>query len=125
MFNWYDYIDPAVIDMFEEETGATVEYVNFTTNEEMYTKLEAGAANYDVIFPSDYMIERMIANDMLEELDTENMPNLSGLIEWLKTTDYDPGGQVLRAVHVGHAGHPVQHRDGRRRGHQLGRAVQR
>ena len=93
VFNWYDYIDEAVIDMFEEETGATVEYVNFTTNEEMYTKLEAGAANYDVIFPSDYMIERMIANDMLEELDTENMPNLSGLIEWLKTTDYDPEGK--------------------------------
>ena len=93
VFNWYDYIDPAVIDLFEEETGAKVEYVNFTTNEEMYTKLEAGAASYDVIFPSDYMIERMMAADMLEELDTANMPNLSGIIEWLQTTDYDPEGK--------------------------------
>ena len=93
VFNWYDYIDPEVIDLFEEETGAKVEYVNFTTNEEMYTKLEAGAASYDVIFPSDYMIERMMAADMLEELDTANMPNLSGIIEWLQTTDYDPEGK--------------------------------
>ena len=93
VFNWYDYIDPDVIDIFEEETGAKVEYVNFTTNEEMYTKLEAGAASYDVIFPSDYMIERMMAADMLEELDTANMPNLSGIIEWLQTTDYDPEGK--------------------------------
>ena len=93
MFNWYDYIDPDVIDIFEEETGAKVEYVNFTTNEEMYTKLEAGAASYDVIFPSDYMIERMMAADMLEELDTANMPNLSGIIEWLQRTDYDPEGK--------------------------------
>ena len=93
VFNWYDYIDPDVIDIFEEETGAKVEYVNFTTNEEMYTKLEAGAASYDVIFPSDYMIERMMATDMLEELDTANMPNLSGIIEWLQTTDYDPEGK--------------------------------
>lgn len=93
VFNWYDYIDPTVIDLFEEETGAKVEYVNFTTNEEMYTKLEAGAASYDVIFPSDYMIERMISAGMLEELDTAKMPNLSGIIEWLQTTDYDPEGK--------------------------------
>ena len=65
VFNWFDYIDPAVIDLFEEETGATVQYVNFTTVEEMYAKIEAGAAVYDVVFPSDYMIERMIAADML------------------------------------------------------------
>ena len=81
VFNWFDYIDPAVIDLFEEETGITVKYVNFTTNEEMYTKLEAGAGTYDVLFPSDYMIERMIQNDMLEELDVANMPNLANLID--------------------------------------------
>ena len=90
VFNWYDYIDPDTITMFEEESGAKVEYVNFTTNEEMYTKLEAGAANYDVIFPSDYMIERMIAADMLEELDTANMPHLSGIRDWLRNPAYDP-----------------------------------
>lgn len=88
-----DYIDPTVIEMFEQETDATIQYVNFTTNEEMYTKIEAGAASYDVLFPSDYMIERLIAEDMLAPLDTSAMPNLAGLIDWLKTPDYDPEGR--------------------------------
>lgn len=90
VFNWYDYIDPNVIGLFEEETGARVEYVNFTTNEEMYTKIEAGATNYDVLFPSDYMIERLIAADMLEELNTANIPNMAGLLDSLRNPDYDP-----------------------------------
>ena len=90
VFNWFDYIDPAVIDMFEEETGATVQYVNFTTVEEMYAKIEAGAATYDVVFPSDYMIERMITADMLAPLNFENIPNADGIMDWMKTADYDP-----------------------------------
>lgn len=90
VFNWYDYIDPTVIDMFEEQTGATVQYVNFTTVEEMYAKIESGAGSYDVIFPSDYMVERMIAADMLEPLNYDNIPNADGVIEWMKTPDYDP-----------------------------------
>ncbi|HIU33359.1 MAG TPA: spermidine/putrescine ABC transporter permease/substrate-binding protein PotCD, partial [Candidatus Pullichristensenella excrementigallinarum] len=68
VYNWFDYIDPSVIEMFEEETGIKVEYVNFTTNEEMYTKLEASPDSYDVLIPSDYIIERLIKEDMLAEL---------------------------------------------------------
>ncbi len=90
VFNWFDYIDPAVIELFEGETGIAVKYVNFTTNEEMYTKLEAGAGTYDVIFPSDYMIERMIKHDMLEELDLAAMPNFANVLERLKNPSYDP-----------------------------------
>lgn len=93
VFNWFDYIDPAVIDLFEDETGITVKYVNFTTNEEMYTKLEAGAGTYDVIFPSEYMIERMIAHDMLEELDLSAMPNFANVMDRLKDPSYDPGNR--------------------------------
>ena len=93
VFNWFDYIDPAVIDLFEEETGITVKYVNFTTNEEMYTKLEAGAGTYDVIFPSEYMIELMIAHDMLEELDLSAMPNFANVMDRLKDPSYDPGNR--------------------------------
>lgn len=90
VFNCYDYIDPAVIDLFEQETGITVKYANYTTNEEMYTKLEAGAGSYDVIFPSDYMIERMIKEDMLAELDMDAMPNYANIMESLKNPSYDP-----------------------------------
>lgn len=90
VFNWYDYIDPAVIEMFEKETGIAVKYVNFTTNEEMYTKIEAGAGTYDVLFPSEYMIERMIANDMLAELDLSAMPNTANVLDNLRKPSYDP-----------------------------------
>ena len=93
VFNWFDYIDPAVIEIFEEETGISVKYANFTTNEEMFTKLEAGAGTYDVIFPSEYMIERMIAHDMLEELDLSAMPNFANVMESLKNPSYDPGNR--------------------------------
>ncbi len=93
VYNWFDYIDPSVIEMFEEETGIKVEYVNFTTNEEMYTKLEASPDSYDVLIPSDYIIERLIKEDMLAELNYDNMPNAQNLQEWLKTPDYDEGGK--------------------------------
>ena len=82
----------ALVDILRS-LGAKVDYVNYTTNEEMYTKLEAGAANYDIIFPSDYMIERLINEDRLETLNMDNIPNRAGLIEWMKSTDYDPEGQ--------------------------------
>lgn len=93
VFNWYDYIDPSVIDMFTEETGITVKYANFTNNEEMYTKLTANPGAYDVIVPSDYIIERMIADDALLKLDPALMPNIAGLCDWVKTPAYDPTGE--------------------------------
>lgn len=92
VFNWYDYIDDTVIEQFEEETGIKVKYVNFTTVEEMYVKMTAGGGNYDIIIPSDYMIERLIKEDMLQELDYDLLPNAEGLIEWMKNPSYDPEG---------------------------------
>lgn len=90
VFNWFDYIDEDVIKMFEQETGIKVNYTNFTTNEEMFAKLEKGSGSYDVIFPSDYIIERMIKEDMLAELDLSKMPNVANLVDWCKKPDYDP-----------------------------------
>ncbi len=77
VYNWGEYIDEDVISMFEEETGIKVVYDMFETNEEMYPVIEAGGVNYDVICPSDYMIQKMIENDLLAELDFDNIPNLS------------------------------------------------
>ena len=93
VFNWYDYIDESVLVMFTEETGIKVEYANFTTVEEMYTKLAASPSSYDVLVPSDYIIERLIKEDMLAELDVASMPNYAGLMDWIKKTDYDPEGK--------------------------------
>ena len=104
VYNWYDYIDESVIRDFETETGIKVKYANFTTNEEMYARLSTGAGEYDVIFPSDYIIERMIKENGLAKLDLANMPNVTGLIDWLKTPDYDPTGEFSVAYMWGTVG---------------------
>lgn len=77
VYNWGEYIDPEVIEMFEEETGIIVNYEEFETNEEMYTIVAKGARVYDVICPSDYMVQKMIENNLLAELDYSNIPNIS------------------------------------------------
>ncbi len=79
VYNWGEYIDPDVLDMFTEETGIEVVYDEFETNEIMYPKIAAGGVNYDVVCPSDYMIERMIEEDLLSELNYDNIPNISNI----------------------------------------------
>ena len=91
VYNWYDYIDPEVLEIFQDETGIRVTYVNFTQNEDMYARLEAGAGSYDVIFPSEYMIERLIKEDRLEALNLDNIPNLENVLDNLRDPSYDPG----------------------------------
>ncbi len=99
VFNWGEYIANGedggldVIAAFEEEYGCTVQYDLFSTNEEMYTKLKSGSANYDIVIPSDYMISRMIKEDMLEKLDFNNIPNAEFIMDRFKQTSYDPTGE--------------------------------
>lgn len=91
VYNWYDYIDPDVLTIFEEETGIKVNYVNFSQNEDMYTRLSTGAEVYDVVVPSEYMIERLIKEDLLAELNLDNIPNLENVMDSLRDPIYDPG----------------------------------
>lgn len=79
VYNWGEYIDPETLDLFEEETGIKVIYDEFETNESMYPKVEAGATAYDVICPSDYMIQKMINNDLLAEINFDNIPNVKNI----------------------------------------------
>lgn len=79
VYNWGEYMDPEVLTLFEEETGIQVVYEEFETNEIMYPKIQSGAIAYDVVCPSDYMIERMIENDLLAELNYENIPNIKNI----------------------------------------------
>ncbi len=104
VYNWEDYIDPAALELFTEETGIEVKYVRFTTNEEMYIKLEKGGTAYDVAFPSDYLIERMIANDMLMPLDKEALPNFRYITSWMQDPDYDPNSAYSAAYMWGTVG---------------------
>ena len=96
VYNWGEYIDPETITMFEEETGIKVIYDEFETNEIMYPKVEAGSSAYDVICPSDYMVQKMIENDLLQELNYDNMPNAKaniGAQYYEQAADYDPGNK--------------------------------
>lgn len=96
VYNWGQYISDGTdgyIDVnkaFTEKTGIKVNYMTFDSNETMYTKLKTGGSTYDVIIPSDYMIARLIAEDMLEELDYSNIPNYALVDEAYKNTSYDP-----------------------------------
>lgn len=79
VYNWGEYLDPEVLTMFEEETGIDVVYEEFETNEILYPKISSGAIAYDVICPSDYMIQRMIENDLLAEINFDNIPNVKNI----------------------------------------------
>ena len=79
VYNWGEYIDPEVLTMFEEETGINVVYEEFETNEILYPKVSSGAIAYDVVCPSDYMIQRMIENELLSEINFENIPNIKNI----------------------------------------------
>ena len=76
VYNWGEYIDESVIQDFEAETGIHVVYDLFETNEEMYPVIEAGGVAYDAVCPSDYMIQKMVENDLLAEIDFDNIPNI-------------------------------------------------
>ena len=96
VYNWGQYISDGsdgyldVIAEFEAETGIKVNYLTYESNESMYTKLKTGGSTYDVIIPSDYMIGRLINEDMLEELNFDNIPNYQHVDETFKNQAYDP-----------------------------------
>lgn len=89
VYNWGDYIDDSLIDKFEEETGIKVVYDTFDSNESMYVKMKSGGVNYDVVIPSDYMVEKMIDEDMLEPINFDNIPNYKYIREDLKHQSFD------------------------------------
>ncbi len=89
IYNWGEYIDEGLITEFENETGIRVIYDVFDSNESMYVKLKSGGVNYDLVVPSEYMIEKMIEEDMLEEINFDNIPNYEYIREDLKGSRYD------------------------------------
>ena len=92
VYNSYDYIDEDVLEEFTKETGIEVDYVMFTRQEEMYTQITTGGGKYDIIFPSDYIIERLIKDNMLAEIDYDKCPNAkNNLLENMWESDYDKG----------------------------------
>ncbi len=89
VYNWGDYIEPELIDMFEEESGYNVIYETFDSNESMYVKVTSGSSPYDVIFPSEYMVEKMADEHLLVELDKSLLPNISNVDPYFLDQAFD------------------------------------
>lgn len=99
VFNWGEYISDGsdgslnVIKEFTKRTGIQVDYQVFSTNEEMYAKIISGSTDYDVLIPSDYMIGKMINEDLLAKLDFSNIPNYKYIDDAFKNLEYDPANE--------------------------------
>jgi len=106
VYSYGDYFDPMLAEDFEEETGIRVIIDTYDTAEEMYTVLENNATTYDCICTSDYMIEKMISNDMLAELNYDNIPNVENIDEIYmeKSEVFDPGNKYSVPYMLGTAG---------------------
>lgn len=97
VYNWGEYIstgaDEGTLNVngeFEKLTGIKVNYTNYATNEELYAKLKGGGTTYDVIIPSDYMISKMIKEDLIQPLNMDNIPNFRYIMDNYRNLAYDP-----------------------------------
>ena len=90
LYNWADYMDPALLDQFEEEYGASVTEDVYPSNEELFARVESGGAQYDVIVPSDYMVDIMIQEELLMAIDFDAVPNVANVDPDFATPPYDP-----------------------------------
>lgn len=79
VYNWGEYMDPQVLELFEKETGISVTYDEYETNESMYPIIAKGAADYDLICPSDYMIQKMSDEGLLEPINWSRIPNAKNI----------------------------------------------
>ncbi len=89
VYNAGEYIEDSLIEKFEEENNCTVVYETFDSNESMYTKVMSGE-KYDIIIPSDYMIERLAKEELLQEIDKSRVPNLNNVMPNLLDRPFDP-----------------------------------
>ncbi len=95
VYNWSDYIDPRVIEDFTRETGITVRYDTFDSNDLLETKLLAGKSGYDVVVPTGYFLERQIKAGVFQKLDKAKLPNLMNVWPEIahRLAIYDPGNE--------------------------------
>lgn len=96
VYNWGEYISDGsedyvdVIEQFEEEYNIKVNYTTYETNEELFNILSSSNSSYDVVIPSDYMIEKLIKADLLQKLDYSNIPNYEDVMDKFKGLSFDP-----------------------------------
>lgn len=110
VYNWGEYIPDGtegminVNELFTQKTGIKVNYITYPSNEEMYAKLKSGGVSYDIIIPSDYMIERLINEGMIQKLDFSNISNYKYINDRYKNLSYDPTNEYSVPYTVGMVG---------------------
>lgn len=110
VYNWGEYISDGsegtldVNKQFEQETGIKVNYTTYDSNENMYNKIKGGGASYDIVIPSDYMIERLINENLLEKINFDNIPNYKNVMSKYKNLYYDPNNEYSVPYNVGMVG---------------------
>ena len=110
VYNWGEYIPDGtegminVNELFTQKTGIKVNYITYPSNEEMYAKLKSGGVSYDIIIPSDYMIERLINEGMIQKLDFSNIPNYKYIHDRYKNLSYDSTNEYSVPYTVGMVG---------------------
>lgn len=93
-FQWTEYTPQSVLDSFKQKYGITVKMTNFSSNEEMIAKLQAGGlSQYDVVVPSNYAVKGMIAQNLIQPINKDNIPNFQNLDDSFLNRDYDPGNK--------------------------------
>ena len=90
VYNWGEYIDPEILDEFQQKTGIKVNYDEFPSNEDMYAKVKNSSSGYDIVFPSDYMLERMIKEDLVQKINFDNIPNFKNIHTRFINLSFDP-----------------------------------
>jgi spermidine/putrescine transport system substrate-binding protein len=105
LFNWSQYMDPAIIEGFEDEYGVEVVENYFNSNGEMFAKLQAGGVSqYDIIVPSNYYVPRLVESGLVQPLDHDRLPNLDHLMDTFIDPDFDPGNEYSVAYQWGTTG---------------------
>lgn len=110
VFNWGEYIsdgEDGSLDVnaeFEALTGIKVNYTNYDSNEAMYAKMKSGAVSYDIIIPSDYMIQRLISENMVQKIDMSKITNYGNISDEYKGLYFDPNNEYSVPFNVGMVG---------------------
>lgn len=110
VYNWGEYISDGsegsmdINAEFTKRTGIKVNYNNYDTNENMYAKLKSDGVSFDIVIPSDYMIERLIDEDMLQKIDFSNIPNYKYIDAKYKGLYFDPKDEYSVPYNVGMVG---------------------
>lgn len=93
VFNWSEYLPQSVIDKFEENYNIKVNYSTFSSNEEMLAKLMAGGSNYDLVVASDYMVDILTKQKLIDEINKQNIPNFKNVGEEFTNLEFDKGNK--------------------------------